>query len=117
MTAAADAIHPSVPDVLIFFGGLNLDTDISPIPLGRELTGTDGASTAGQSATFIPSDFAYEKKIALELYKYDFEMTQAACSDFIGGFYNAGFQALEADNPDTVYTFPVAITEWGFKQD
>ena len=117
MTAAADAVHTGAPDALIFFSGLNYDTDISNIPLGKELTGTDGTSTEGKSATFVPSDFPYENKIALELHKYDFEETQAACSDFISGFYNGGFQALDPDNEETVYLFPVAITEWGFIQD
>ncbi|KAK2753459.1 hypothetical protein FQN54_007849 [Arachnomyces sp. PD_36] len=117
MTAAADAVHEAAPDALIFFSGLDYDTHMSEIPLGMELTGTDGTSTEGKSATFIPSDFPYEKKIALELHKYDFEETQASCEEFISGFYNSGFQALDPDNEETVYPFPVAITEYGFIQD
>lgn len=117
MTAAAAAVHEVAPDALIFFSGLDYDTKLSNIPLGKELNGTSGTSTEGKSATFIPSDFPYENKIVLELHKYDFEETQAPCDEFISGFYDTGFQSLDPDNEETVYLFPAAITEWGFIQD
>lgn len=117
MTAAADAVHEAAPEVLIYFSGLDYDTKLSKIPLGEELNGTSGTPTEGKSATFNPSDFPYENKIALELHKYDFEETQIPCDEFISGFYDYGFHALDPDNEETVYLFPVAITEWGFIQD
>ncbi|KAJ4359451.1 uncharacterized protein N0V89_000004 [Didymosphaeria variabile] len=117
MTAAADAVHEAAPDALIFFSGLSYDTYIDPIPLGKTLNGTAGTATANKTATFVPSNFAWEDKIVLELHKYDFEVTQNSCPTFKANWYKQGFQAVNASDPATQYLFPVAITEWGFIQN
>ncbi|KAL5444617.1 hypothetical protein PMIN06_008357 [Paraphaeosphaeria minitans] len=114
MTAAANEVHKMAPDVLIFFSGLSYDTIIDPIPLGKTLKGTAGTATENKTAKFIPSDFAWENKVVLELHKYDFEATQNPCPTFKANWYKQGFQAVNASDPTTKYLFPVAITEWGF---
>lgn len=88
MTSAAKAVHEADPDALIFFSGLSYDTYIDPIPLGKTLNGTTGTSSAGKSAKFVPSDFAYKDKIVLEIHKYDFETTQDDCATFKRKWYD-----------------------------
>ncbi|KAF2792618.1 glycoside hydrolase family 5 protein [Melanomma pulvis-pyrius CBS 109.77] len=117
MTAAANAVHESDPNALIFFSGLSYDTYIDPIPLGKTLNGTAGKSTAGKTAVFVPSDFPWKDKIVLEIHKYDFENTQDDCETFTSKWYQKGFQALDASNPATKYLFPMVISEWGFIQN
>jgi endoglucanase len=114
MTAAADAVHKANSDALIFFSGLSYDTYIDPIPLGKTLSGTSGTTTAGKTAKFIPSTFAYKDKIVLEIHKYDFEATQDDCASFKKKWYQKGFQAINAQDSATKYLFPVVISEWGF---
>ncbi|KAF2243898.1 glycoside hydrolase family 5 protein [Trematosphaeria pertusa] len=117
MTAAADAVHEAAPDALLFFSGLSYDTYIDPIPLGKTLNGTAGTSTANKSAKFVPSNFPWNDKIVLEIHKYDFEATQDPCPTFKSKWYKQGFQAVNASDPQTEYTFPMVITEWGFIQN
>ncbi|KAH8725048.1 glycoside hydrolase superfamily [Phaeosphaeriaceae sp. PMI808] len=114
MTAAADAVHKASPDTLIFFSGLSYDTYIDPIPLGKTLQGTSGTSSAGKSAKFIPTNFAFKDKIVLEIHKYDFEATKDDCATFKRKWYKSGFQAINPSDPTTKYVFPVVISEWGF---
>lgn len=117
MTAAATAIHEVASDVLIFFSGLNADTYIDPIPLGKTLTGTSGTSTEKKTAKFVPTDFAWANKTVLEIHKYDFEATQNPCPQFKANWYKQGFQAVNASDPATKYVLPMVITEWGFIQN
>lgn len=117
MTDAANAVHKADPDALIFFSGLSYDTYIDPIPLGKTLNGTKGTSTEGKTAKFIPEKFAYKDKIVLEIHKYDFEATQDDCATFKSKWYQKGFQALDASNPQTKYLFPMVLSEWGFIQN
>ena len=117
MTAAANAVHKVAPDALLFFSGLSFDTFIDPIPLGKTLNGTAGTSTADKTALFLPSDFPWADKIVLEIHKYDFEATQNPCPVFKADWYQKGFQAVNASDPATKYTFPMVISEWGFIQN
>jgi endoglucanase len=117
MTAATDAVHNADPDALIFFSGLSYDTYIDPIPLGKTLNGTAGTASAGKTAKFVPTDFAYKDKIVLEIHKYDFEATQDDCATFKRKWYQKGFQAVNSQDPATKYLFPVVISEWGFIQN
>lgn len=114
MTAAADAVHKADPNALIFFSGLSYDTYIDPIPLGKTLNGTSGKSTAGKTAKFDPSKFAYKDKIVLEIHKYDFEATQDDCATFKQKWYQKGFQSVNPADKATKYLFPMVISEWGF---
>ena len=117
MTAAANEVHNAAPDALIFFSGLSYDTTIDPIPLGQPLNGSVGKPTAGKTATFVPSNFAFNNKIVLELHKYDFEATQDPCPVFKAKLYKHGFQAVNASDPATKYLFPLVLSEWGFKNN
>ncbi|EOA91765.1 glycoside hydrolase family 5 protein [Exserohilum turcica Et28A] len=114
MTAAADAVHTAAPNALIFFSGLSYDTYIDPIPLGQPLQGTANTATAGKTATFDPSTFAWKNKIVLEIHKYDFEQTHDDCTTFKTKWYQKGFQAVNASDPNTKHLFPMVISEWGF---
>ena len=114
MTAAADAVHSADPDALIFLSGLDYDTYIDPLPLGKPLYGTKGTPTAGKTAIFDPDKFAWKDKIVLEIHKYDFEATQDDCETFKSKWYRKGFQAVDAGNPETKFLFPMVISEWGF---
>jgi endoglucanase len=114
MTAAASAVHDADPNALIFFSGLSYDTYIDPIPLGKTLNGTAGKPSAGKTAKFVPSTFAYKDKIVLEIHKYDFEATKDDCATFKRKWYQKGFQAINPQDPATKYLFPMVISEWGF---
>jgi endoglucanase len=117
MTTAASVVHAAAPDALIFFSGFNYDVDMIPVVKGLPLNGTTGTATAGMSTVFKPSDFPYEKKIVLELHKYDFEHTQAACDAFGDTLYNAGYNTLNTTDPAVVNHLPMILTEWGFTQN
>ncbi|KAF4547575.1 Hypothetical protein D9617_39g039100 [Elsinoe fawcettii] len=117
MTAAANAVHKSAPDALIFFSGLDFDTWIDPIPLGQTLNGTIGTSTEGKTALFDPANFDYRNKIVLEIHKYDNEETQDTCPVFIEKWYEKGFQCLNEADERTKFLFPMILSEWGFLQD
>jgi endoglucanase len=117
MTAAADAVHTADPNALIFFSGLSYDTYIDPIPLGKTLNGTAGTKTAGKTAKFDPSTFAFKDKIVLEIHKYDFEATHDTCDSFKRKWYQKGFQAINPQDAATKHLFPMVISEWGFIQN
>lgn len=117
MTAAASVVHAAAPKALIFFSGFNYDENLIPVVEGEVLNGTAGTSTAGKSATFNPGDFAWKDKMVLELHKYDFENTQAACDAFAETLYVEGYNTLNATDPAVVYHLPMILTEWGFIQN
>ncbi|KAF2007165.1 glycoside hydrolase family 5 protein [Amniculicola lignicola CBS 123094] len=114
MTAAADAVHKSAPEALIFFSGLDYDVYIDPIPLGKTLTGTKGTATENKTAIFNPSKHAWKTKVVLEIHKYDFEATQDDCATFKKKWYAKGFQAVDLSNQAAKYHLPMVISEWGF---
>lgn len=117
MTTAAAAVHSAAPDALIFFSGLNYDTDISAIPLGLPLKGTKGTSTADKVAYFEPSSFPYADKIVIEVHKYDFEETQESCASFESTLLDAGYVSIDKTNAAVKYRLPVVLSEWGFNHD
>jgi endoglucanase len=117
MTEAASAVHKSAPRALIFFSGLNYDTIISAIPLGKQLNGTIGTSTEGKVAYFDPKKLPYTNRIVLEIHKYDFENTQISCEAFGNALYNAGYSSINTGDAAVKYNFPVLLTEWGFAQN
>lgn len=119
MTDAAAAVHTAAPDVLIFFGGLESDTDMSKIPTNQSLDGTILTSTWGKSVNFVPSALPYANKIVLEIHKYDDLVIPYAgdCGSWASNEYGKGFQALNSSDPSAAYQFPVVMTEWGFAQD
>ncbi|KAB8338929.1 hypothetical protein FH972_021869 [Carpinus fangiana] len=116
MTAAAAAVHDVAPDALIFFGGLSSSTDDSPLPQGWPLLGTPLTSTGGKVAYFNPDVLPYQKKIVLEIHKYDSFVIpyNGPCSLWKWDFYGKGFAALDGD---AKYTLPIVLSEYGFAQD
>ncbi|OCL09186.1 glycoside hydrolase family 5 protein [Glonium stellatum] len=106
MVAAAATINTANPNVLIFFSGLNYDTDLSPIPT---------ASSLGGGEAFRIANFAYQDKIVLELHNYQTSVT--SCSSLESGLYQAGFDALSTTNSSIQNVIPVVMTEWGHSQD
>lgn len=117
MTTAANTVHSASKKPLIFFSGLNFDTYIQPIPLNETLNGTKGTSTEGKTAHFDPDSFSFKDKIVLELHKYDNGQTQQDCKTWDSSLYSQGFQAVNSDDSDAKYHFPVVLTEFGFAQD
>lgn len=105
MISAADAVHAANPDCLIFFGGINSDLTLTPIPTGNDL---------GNGTRFNRSALAYADKAVLELHKYN--NNDFSC-DFLKNFeYNSGFNALDVKNESIANVMPVLMTEFGYGQ-
>lgn len=103
MIAAADAVHAVDSDILIFFGGINSDLTLNPIPTGDDL---------GFGRRFNKT--RYGNKAVLELHKYD--NNDISC-DFMKAFLIAsGYDALEDNNSTIKNHMPVVHTEWGYGQ-
>lgn len=106
MTSAAKVVHEANPETLIFFSGLNSDTDLSPIPTASDL---------GNGERFRLSDFPFADKMVLEIHNYDEHAT--SCSSLSSSLYRDGFDALNQTDPSIVNVMPVVMTEFGFSQD
>jgi hypothetical protein len=106
VVAAADGIHAANPEPLIFFSGLNFDTDLSNVTAGKPL------NSQGQS--FRIQDFEYADKIVFELHNYNNDLGDANCANF--NMYNQGYNAMDLDG-SAVNKAPVVLTEFGFPQD
>jgi hypothetical protein len=106
MESAAKAINSANNQVLIFFSGLNYDTDMSPIPTAGNL---------GNDEHFHKSDFTFSNKLVLELHNY--ATGTSSCSSLESSLYSAGFDALDTSNKNVVNVMPVVMTEWGHLQD
>jgi hypothetical protein len=107
MVAAANAIYAANSDLLIFFSGLDYDTDLRPIPI---------AGSLGNGQVFRKTDFAFENKIVLESHNY--ATGTSSCSglksDLVAKY---GFNALNETDSTIVNVLPVVLTEWGHAQD
>jgi hypothetical protein len=102
MESTAKAINSANNAVLIFFSGLDYDSDMSTIPT---------ASNLGNNEHFHKSDFTFSNKLVLELHKHD--TGTSTCSSLESSLYNAGFDALDTSNKNVVNVMPVVMTEWG----
>lgn len=105
MVPASQAVNDANPDALIFFGGINSDTYLLPIPLGNDLGGV----------SFNKSSFSYSDKLVLELHKYD--NSEPTCAVMEAYLDAAGFDAMDADNPAIKNVMPVILSEFGYAQD
>jgi hypothetical protein len=105
MVAAANGVHAANPTILVFFSGLNYDTDLSPIPTGASL------GSSGQR--FLLSDFSYRNKMVLEIHNYQ---TSSTCSSIESTLYNGGYSSMDTTNTAIVNVMPVVLTEWGHDQ-
>ncbi|KAK4498671.1 hypothetical protein PRZ48_009181 [Zasmidium cellare] len=108
VVAAADAINAANPSPLIFFSGLNFDTDLRNVTRGIDLGG-------GQ--VFDINSFPYSNKIVFELHNYN-NNYEGSCADFGSGLYNNGYDAMDTSSNTTARNIaPVVMTEFGFPQD
>jgi hypothetical protein len=100
MVAAAKVINAANPGILIFFSGLDYDTNLAPIAQG-----------SGSGVTFKKSDFSFANKIVLELHNY--ETTVGSCSTLQSNMVGEGLSTLTASAANQM---PMVITEWGHDQ-
>lgn len=105
MVPASQAVNDANQDALIFFGGINSDTYLLPIPLGNDLGGV----------SFDKSSFSYADKMVLELHKYD--NSEPTCEVMTTYLDAAGFDAMDADNPLIKNIMPVVLSEFGYTQN
>ncbi|KAI9048165.1 hypothetical protein LZ554_007960 [Drepanopeziza brunnea f. sp. 'monogermtubi'] len=102
MVSASQTINDANPTLLIFFSGLNYDTEIAPVVEGTDL---------GSGVVFRKSDFSYADKIVLELHNY--ENSIGKCSDLQANLVRNGFSTLSGTKANTL---PMLLTEWGHNQ-
>jgi hypothetical protein len=102
MVAAANIVNAANPNILVFFSGLNFDTDMSPIPVADDL---------GGGRRFQKSSFKYADKLVLELHNYQNSAT--SCDSMKSGLLNNGFKALDSSAKNQM---PVVLTEFGYSQ-
>lgn len=100
---AARAIHANTTDPLLFFSGLNYDTD-DTYPIERQTY---------NNATFTPERYAFADKVVYELHNY--ANGAASCADDIAGpLYASGFCAMNLSDAACPNHGPVVLTEFGF---
>ncbi|KAL8943479.1 MAG: hypothetical protein Q9211_000976 [Gyalolechia sp. 1 TL-2023] len=105
MTAAADAVYKANPNLLIFFSGMDYDTQLNAIFTGKPM---------GVNRVFNKDELDYAKKIVLEVHDYDAGTTN--CTRKLGYLTEDSFGALNRSAPGTKTVFPLVMSEWGFKQ-
>lgn len=106
MVDAANAIYSVNRDTLIFFSGLNYDTDLSVVTK---------ASPLGDGKVFRKTGFVFQNKIALELHDYQSAYDLGlSCPNLESWLFDSGFDALQ---DGMVNQLPVLMTEWGHAQN
>jgi len=105
MIPAADGIHKANTSPLVFFSGLNYDTQLATIINGNDI---------GNGTHFSKSSHSYANKIIWELHNYQNSATN--CNDIKGSLRNQGYNAMEGDSA-AVNKAPVLLTEFGFDQN
>lgn len=103
MIPAGDAVNAANPDLLIFYSGLDFDTDLSPLPDAQNL---------GGGRKFVKSKFRYADKLVLEQHNYEVDATD--CEKLKDEMWNSGFKAMDQAG---VNIMPVVLTEFGYAQD
>lgn len=101
---AATAIHGNNSSPLIFFSGLNWDTNLDLL-----ITGSDSSS----NATFTPSDYPFEDKMVYEVHNY---ANSASCDVIAPGLYSGAYAAMNLSDPNVMNHAPVVLSEFGFDQ-
>jgi hypothetical protein len=105
MIPAADGIYKANTSPLIFFSGLNYDTQLDTIVNGNDI---------GNGTSFAIAKHPYAKKIVWELHNYQNSATN--CNDIKGSLRNQGYNAIEGAAA-AVNKAPVVLTEFGFDQN
>lgn len=103
---AATGIHSNNSLPLIFFSGLNYDTDDSFM--------IDGTTT-DDGASFEPSSYPFSDKIVYEIHNYDNGAT--SCDDVRNYLYDNAYGAMNLSDPAHPNKGPVVMTEFGFNQE
>ena len=104
MIPAADGIYAANDQPLIFFSGLNYDTQLGTIVNGNDI---------GNGTAFSLHDHAYADKIIWELHNYANSAT--SCGSIRSSLRNQGYNAMEGGN--VTNKAPVLLTEFGFDQN
>ncbi|TID18793.1 glycoside hydrolase [Venturia nashicola] len=102
MKSCAQRIQKANPNTIVFFSGLEFDTDLSAVTAQKDL---DGAGKF-RKEDFLPG------KIALELHSYKNKAKD--CKVNTSELKRNGWNALDKTNP---LVLPVVMTEFGFQQD
>lgn len=105
MIPAATGVYSNNSLPLIFFSGMNYDTDDSAITNGQDL---------GNGQYFQPSTFPFANKLVFEVHNY--QNSADSCSDIEPGLYNYGYGAMNVSDPAYPNKAPVVMTEFGFDQ-
>lgn len=105
MIPAAKAVYAANPNILIFFSGLNSDTNVSPLVSGRDL---------GAGYRFDVEKFPFAHKVVLELHDYSWDQTVSDCVQYDADLNIDGFYVLNMSTPDVQNRLPVVMTEFGF---
>lgn len=105
MIPAAKEVHAVNPNILIFFSGLNSDTNVAPLLSGQDL---------GAGYHFDVQDFTFADKVVLELHDYSWDQTIFNCAEFDAQLNHDGFYVLNASASDVQNRLPVVMTEFGF---
>lgn len=116
MVQAANSVHRSNPDLLIFLSGQYGGVDLSRV--------VDGGTLDPSSRVFDPQDFVGAgNKLVLDLHRYDnIDLPKALggvhpgkhnCEKLRDGLNRAGFTAL---SENATHRMPVVLTEFGWDQ-
>lgn len=101
---AANAVHGNNSDTLIFFSGLNYDTDDTYFIQKQTWNG----------ATFTPSSYSFKDKIVYEIHNY--QNSAASCDEIKPGLYNNAYCAMNLTDKACPNHGPMVLTEFGFDQ-
>jgi hypothetical protein len=104
MIPAANAVHGNNSDALIFFSGLNYDTDNTFFIQKQTWNG----------ATFTPASYDFQEKIVYEIHNY--QNSASSCDDIRPGLYNNAYCAMNLSDPACPNHGPTVLTEFGFDQ-
>jgi hypothetical protein len=102
MVSASQVVNKANPEILIFFSGLNYDTQLAPIVAGTNL---------GNDVYFNKTSFSYANKMVLEL--HDYENSATSCATMQKNLIGEGFSTLSGNMANTM---PMVLTEWGHDQ-
>lgn len=105
MIPAAKAVYAANPDILIFFSGLDSDTNVSPLVSAQDL---------GAGYRFDVENFPFADKVVLELHDYSWDQLIPDCVAYDAALNSDGFYVLNMSAPDVQNRLPVIMTEFGF---
>lgn len=105
MIPAAKAVYTVNPDIMIFFSGLDSDTNVSPLVSAQDL---------GGGYHFDVENFPFADKVVLELHDYSWDQLIPNCAAYDAALNGDGFYVLNMSAPGIQNRLPVVMTEFGF---